>query len=193
MSTDQLKRDAKNSLTDPRKLAAALGWADGRIVAVGECWEWTAGRDKDGYGKIQISSKSWRAHRYVFQQTVGEIDGLLVCHRCDNPSCVRPEHLFLGTHADNAADRKAKGRSCSGDQHIARLDPSWPWAHGWSKRKSVCHGTKHPSAKLCEDQVREIRKLSAAGRSQRRLAAEFGVSRNAIRCVLSGRSWGRVA
>jgi len=79
------------------------------------CWEWTASTDHKGYGKLAEGGRQGRtlsAHRVSYELNVGPIpDGLLVLHRCDNPPCVRPDHLFVGTHTDNAQDMAKKGRS----------------------------------------------------------------------------------
>jgi hypothetical protein len=91
-----------------------------------ECWVFTGGKDKDGYGQVQAAraakdNKVTRAHQLAYVAWVGEIkDGMLVCHTCDNPSCCNPEHLFLGTPSDNMQDMSKKGRC--GPKMPRRLD-----------------------------------------------------------------------
>src|ERR1700730_2840026 len=75
------------------------------------CWLWTAAKDKDGYGFFSVNGKQTKAHRFSFAHYNGEIPtGMIVCHKCDTPSCVNPDHLFLGTHKINLDDMRSKGR-----------------------------------------------------------------------------------
>jgi hypothetical protein len=76
-----------------------------------ECWPWTATIDRDGYGRMKVGGKSQRAHRLAYALRIGPVpDGLSVLHRCDNPCCVNPDHLWVGTSSDNMRDMATKGR-----------------------------------------------------------------------------------
>lgn len=84
-------------------------WQKTKIV--GDCLEWTAARDKTGYGSFKVNGKKINAHRFAFGLEYGKIPkGMLICHTCDNRKCVKIEHLFLGTYADNMQDCIKKGR-----------------------------------------------------------------------------------
>lgn len=81
------------------------------VDRTGECWIWTAGRSEYGYGRLFFRGKARKAHRVAYELTHGPIPtGLFVCHACDNPACVRPDHLWLGTNQDNLVDASRKGR-----------------------------------------------------------------------------------
>ncbi len=90
-------------------------WDKVEMIPFHSCWEWTGATNQDGYGIIgtgEGGKTSFRVHRMSYALHVGPIpEGKVVCHSCDNPGCVRPEHLFIGTMKDNNADRCAKGRT----------------------------------------------------------------------------------
>lgn len=144
------------------------------------CWEWQAGRSPRGYGKVCVANKHWRAHRLAWTLTYGEIPaGLVVMHRCDNPPCVRPDHLQLGTCADNNRDKVAKGRDSRGDAHYARREP-------WR----LLRGEQHGRAKLTEEQVRFIREEFQPGYGAwKALALRLGVSVSLLHLVRKGTIW----
>lgn len=142
------------------------------------CWIWTAGAFSNGYGQFRVGAKKVRAHRAAYELVRGPLPpGELACHRCDVKLCVRAEpgdggHLFAGTHADNAADREAKGR---GARHSGVSLP----------------GEANPAAKLTAEAVARLRALRLhASWSYRRLAEAFGISRSQARNIVQGRSWG---
>lgn len=154
------------------------------LVAVSQpdhCWLWNGPRDKNGYGRISAAGTkqpTLRAHRVAWELKNGAIPaGLLVLHRCDNPPCVNPAHLFLGTTADNNADMMKKGRHVSGPA----LDPS-----------KMARGSAHGLAKLTEDAVRYIREAAEHGAPATILCLRFGVSPDAVRRVITRKTWRHV-
>jgi hypothetical protein len=88
------------------------------------CWIWTAATSTFGHGRFRVNRKSYSPHRLSYELFYGDFDqSLLVCHTCDNPRCVNPDHLFLGTYLDNNRDMFAKGRGCTGDKNGMRMHP----------------------------------------------------------------------
>lgn len=122
----------------------------GKVLRSEECWEWNGALSHDGYGHYRCGGKVAGAHRYSYLLHNGPIpDSLLVLHHCDNRKCVRPDHLFLGTHQDNAKDRCAKGRSATGTSHarakitereVAAIKEMCRRFPPTKKRSSVCFG-----------------------------------------------------
>lgn len=138
----------------------------------GECWLWTAARNRDGYGLINASrslkTTGGLAHRAAWELAHGPIPpGLYVLHSCDNPPCVRADHLFLGSQKDNMRDAARKGRR---------------WYTG---RK----GTKHHMARLTDDDVRAIRASMESGVV---VAARYGVGTDHVRKIRLREKWGHV-
>jgi hypothetical protein len=149
-----------------------------KVLKADGCWEWTGcrgGKATSGkhYGGLSVRGRMVKAHRISYELHYGDVpDGLCVLHRCDNPGCVRPDHLWVGTRSDNARDAVRKGR----DTATARPE-------------CIPRGEKRPNAKLTAEKVVEIRKLRGLGYSQQKLADTFGVSRGTLRDVFLGRSW----
>lgn len=135
--------------------------------APGDCWEWTGNVGGSGYGRFWVNDGSVPAHRYSYEVHKGSVpEGMFTLHRCDNPVCVNPDHLFVGTALDNMRDMAAKGRSR--DQR----------------------GEKNNMSKLTTDDVREIRRLHReGGYFQRQLADKFGISLSSANQVVNRKRW----
>lgn len=131
------------------------------------CWLWTGATFNHGRPQLRLKNGLVLAARVSYEAFKGEAPGdLMVCHKCDTPLCVNPNHLFLGTHADNMADRSAKGRQARN------------------------HGNKNGCAILTEFQVMEIRRTYAKGGvGSEALGREYGVSGRQIRYIVSGKEW----
>lgn len=141
-----------------------------KVDKSGDCWLWTGARECHGYGSIGVGSRSdgtrrtRLAHHIAYELEHGEIPAnQCVLHRCDNPSCVRPEHLFLGTQQDNVADMVSKGR-----QNL---------------------GARNGNAMLNDEIVATIRSRLAKGESRAAIARSIGISRSAVSLIGSGKRW----
>jgi len=168
-----------------------------KVDKSGDCWLWTAARWDTGYGQFMVGGKLRGAHRVSYELAKGPIPaGMLVCHTCDNPRCVRPSHLWLGTVRDNAQDAARKGRTASGDRNGKRLHPErYPHGDNHPMRlhpELVTRGERNGRAKLTDDNVREIRTLAAQGVQGKQLAERYGVSRTKISRVIRCLDWRHV-
>ena len=149
-----------------REQEASRFWAK---VAKGQgCWLWTGTLGRRGYGVVIRAQKRIRAHRFAWTLEHGAIpDGLWVLHKCDNPRCVRPDHLFLGTHRDNVNDQVAKLRHMRGE--------------------------RNGRARFTEAQIQAIREAHAAGATQVALAKQYGTTQPRISAIVLRKLWRHVA
>lgn len=176
------------------------------------CWPWTGSLTTQGYGQLKIKGKLWMAHRVAWRLLRGKIPkGQCVCHRCDNPPCVNPDHLFLGTHKDNSQDMAAKGRARQGrkfsDAQVRLIRKLYSSGHHTQAELAERFGTNQPHISsitrgesyakapglrtrsrknLDPEVVDDIRQRVAQGETQADLAREYGVSPAAVSLIVRG-------
>lgn len=130
------------------------------------CWMWIGSRNNNGYGKFKVGSHLISSHRFIFETINGPIPpGKIIRHSCDNPICVNPDHLLVGTCQDNINDKCARGR-------VSRLN-----------------GEQNPNAKLLKSDIPMIRKLYKDGLSQKEIGILFGVVKQSISHIMSQKTW----
>lgn len=145
-----------------------------KTVKTDGCWLWTGNRGPTGYGTIGVTINgrnftAVRVHRIAYVLAYGSLpDGLVVCHHCDNPSCVRPDHLYAGTMADNVRDRDRRGR------------------------RADTRGGLSPNTHFTVSIVRDIRRLRASGATYPELAGAYGVTKQCIWRIVHRQSWQHV-
>lgn len=161
-----------------------------------DCWLWTRHRNAQGYGRFSTFRLGpLMAHRVAWTIESGKIpSGLLVLHKCDNPPCCNPNHLFLGTHLDNIIDAVKKNRWSTGDKngsrthpekrlrgdnHPARKHPEW-----------MSHGSSHPRARFKDEDITEMRRLFSEEKcSLLQLEEKYKASNGCIYAIITRRTW----
>lgn len=156
-------------------------WA--KVRKTNSCWLWTGTGTGKGHGELWQAGRMVLAHRISWELHFGPIPlGMGVLHKCDNPPCVRPDHLFLGTQTDNIKDAKRKGRLASGDRHGSQLHP-----------ERLARGEKHGGAKLTAAEVADIRREYSLGKvSQQILGEQYGVNQPEVSRIIRGETWAEV-
>jgi len=146
-------------------------WAKVCIKNQDECWEWVAGKNSSGYGRVSLNHQSFGAHRVSYflryQKDPGE---LCVCHTCDNPKCVNPSHLWLGSFKDDMQDMTKKGRG-----RIPHLK-----------------GSQCGASKLTDQQVLDIRAYHVQGTSQRALSRQYKVVPQTVNDIIHRKTWAHI-
>jgi hypothetical protein len=178
LSCSTAYRNHANKLSPAERL-----WRRVKVTDTG-CWEYQGYILKDGYPSFNLDGKTRHAHRVAWIVTHGPISSpnLVVCHKCDNKLCVNPDHLFLSSQAGNMADKVSKGRQNKGDNHPSRLHP-----------EARPRGEAVTTAKLTEQQVRDIRERYASGGiNQYQLADEYGVTQVLISRIIRRKVWRHV-
>ena len=173
-SEPRMCKDGRVHLIPRRRTFAesvVIFWENVKVSNPQDCWLWSGGKKENGnglwYGIFWDDNKIIKAHRFSWKIKNGEIPkGKLVCHRCDNPLCVNPSHLFLGTYLDNNRDASNKGRHAFGE--------------------------RVPGSVLNDEKVRQIRKLRSEGKTQRAIAETIGAKESTVQAVVEGRSWKHV-
>ena len=136
----------------PKRIPISDRILNGIAKQGGACWLWQGSFGKDGYGVMGVGRQQKRTHRVAYECFVGEIpNGALVCHTCDNPACVNPDHLFVGTSKDNTADMIRK------------------------KRKYIMERSNHHGSKLTDDQVKDLVGMRKSGRKLKEIAVKYGI------------------
>lgn len=137
------------------------------------CWLWCGGANQQGYGLIRVRDRGQKLATHISLELAGRPlpAGMLACHRCDNPPCVNPDHLFAGSPQDNAQDAKAKGRSSP---------------------PPILRGSNNPGATCTEDDVLHIRESRANGETLTAIAARMGMKKSAVGYIAQGKTWRHV-
>lgn len=158
-----------------------------KVDKSGECWVWAAGRSPKGYGRFLSARKTHAAHRWIYEWLHGpQPRHIEVCHRCDNPSCVRPEHLFAGTKSDNMQDCARKGRN------VMQRRPDVVRRQVERAKLFVCRGEAQGNSKLTAEQVADIRRRFASGERSTSIANDYRIHPGHVRKVARGAAWAHV-
>lgn len=154
-----------------------------RIIKTDGCWTWKGAKNLKGYGHLWVKGKNIGAHRISYMLYKGDIpNGMVICHRCDNPTCVNPDHLFLGTQKDNISDRDQKGHTAKGDRSGKKTKP-----------ERIARGENNGSTKLTTHDVLTIRDLWDRRKfSQRAIGRMYDIHHDTVWRIVNRKNWDHV-
>ena len=170
------------------------------VLKTDGCWLWEGGGAKNGYGSFSYMGKTYKSHRFSWFLAHGVFPENQINHKCpdgENKRCVRPDHLYDGTHSENMRDAAANGRTCRGDKNGQRLHPE-KTARGirsgaYTHPEHVIRGSNHWKSKLTEDIVSEIKnRFFSGGITKAELGREYNVNKTTIGRIIKGTSWKHV-
>jgi len=149
-----------------------------KVTKTETCWIWNCSKNSNGYGNVCYKGKTSYTHRlsYEFNNNCVIPKGLCVLHKCDNPSCVNPEHLFLGTPKENSIDCRNKGRTGA-----------------YPHPEKVPYGSKHGRAKLTENDVKEIKNMINDGQKSIDISRKYNVDPSTVGLIKRGVNWKHVS
>ena len=163
-------------------ISTAKFWARTHVAESDECWLWMAGKNSAGYGVLSVERKPMLAHRFSLALHRGQSipPGVFVLHSCDNPRCVNPRHLRMGTQKENSRDAWDRGR--------ASPPPRNDGPGHWTKTRAL-KGSAIGTSKMTDAAVAEIYRLRMAGMSSPKLAKRFGLDKSTVLDIIGGRYW----